>query len=43
MLAVEIELYRKLKGEKPCPKGVELEQVLSYNLVDPLVNGGGIR
>ena len=39
---VEIELHRKLEGEKPCLEGVKLEQIFSYNLVDLLVSGRGI-
>ena len=40
--AVKIELHMKLKGEEPCLEGMELEQVLSDDLVDLLVSGRGI-
>ena len=39
---VEVELHRKLGGKKPCPPGVKLDQILSDNLVNLLVNGGAI-
>ena len=41
-MAVKIKLHRKLEGEEPCPEGMELEQVLSNNLVDLLVSGRGM-
>ena len=42
MLAVKVQLQKKLGWEESCPEGVELEQVLSDDLVDLLVSGRGI-
>ena len=42
MPAIKVELHMKLGWKEPYLEGVELEQVLSDDLVDLLVSGRGI-
>ena len=40
MSTIEVELHRKLGVKKPCPPGVELEQIRSNEPIDLLVSAG---